>query len=261
MSIQIIPKAQQGHGAFNGGEIKENKPIGFPQDGGPIKPYSNLFYWAHAWSDNGSTLGEHPHQGFEILSFILDGEIKHYDSMKGDWNPLSAGDVQIMRAGKGLSHSEILNPGSSIFQIWLDPDLSRTLAQTASYNDYRSAELPVREQDGISYKTYLGKGSPVQLDTPGVSIEQLSFSEGSYELLLDKEYIHSFYLIEGEVQLNDMTLMTDDFAVVKDIDTLTLQGAAPRLFYVRSPLRVGYMTYVEHMQRQMQQRMQTRAGG
>ena len=48
MSIRIIPKAQQGSGAFNGGEIVENKPIGFPQDHSSIRPYSNLFYWAHA---------------------------------------------------------------------------------------------------------------------------------------------------------------------------------------------------------------------
>ena len=46
MPIDIIPKDQQASGQFNGGEIIENKPIGFPQDGGDVKPYSNLFYWA-----------------------------------------------------------------------------------------------------------------------------------------------------------------------------------------------------------------------
>lgn len=43
--IQVILKEDQASGAFNNGEILENKPIGFPQDGGQTKPYSNLFYW------------------------------------------------------------------------------------------------------------------------------------------------------------------------------------------------------------------------
>jgi len=40
--------SNQAYGEFNGGGIIENKPIGFTQDGGKLKPYSNLFYWAHA---------------------------------------------------------------------------------------------------------------------------------------------------------------------------------------------------------------------
>jgi hypothetical protein len=43
MSIQISKKEEQAKGSFNHGEIIENKPIGFPQDGGKVRPYSNLF--------------------------------------------------------------------------------------------------------------------------------------------------------------------------------------------------------------------------
>ena len=50
MNLKIYKTSDQAKGSFNGGEILENKPIGFPQDRGKIKPYSNLFYWAHAWT-------------------------------------------------------------------------------------------------------------------------------------------------------------------------------------------------------------------
>ena len=50
MSVEIFTKEQQARGSFNNGDILEYKPIGFPQDGGFLKPYSNLFYWAHAWT-------------------------------------------------------------------------------------------------------------------------------------------------------------------------------------------------------------------
>ena len=49
MKIEVLKKADQANGNFNNGEILEKKPIGFPQDGGNSNPYSNIFYWAHAW--------------------------------------------------------------------------------------------------------------------------------------------------------------------------------------------------------------------
>ena len=73
MSIQIINKESQAYGAFNGGEIVENKPIGFPIEEGPTKPYSSLFYLANAIAKVDSTIGLHPHEGFEIMSFVLKG--------------------------------------------------------------------------------------------------------------------------------------------------------------------------------------------
>ncbi len=50
MAINIFKKEDQVDGNFNSGEILEKKPIGFPQDNGILKPYSNIFYWAHAWT-------------------------------------------------------------------------------------------------------------------------------------------------------------------------------------------------------------------
>ena len=50
MAVKAYTKENQANGNFNGGEILEKKPIGFPQDGGMLRPYSNLFYWAHAWA-------------------------------------------------------------------------------------------------------------------------------------------------------------------------------------------------------------------
>ena len=138
MAVNIYTKQDQASGNFNCGEILEKKPIGFPQDGGKLKPYSNLFYWAHAWTPNNkSTIGLHPHQGFEICSFILKGNINHFDTKQNKWIPLSKGDVQIIRSGNGISHAEEINDESEIFQIWFDPDLSKSLKRSATYNDYK----------------------------------------------------------------------------------------------------------------------------
>ena len=80
MNVRVFTKEKQCIGGFNHGAIVENKPIGFPQDNGSLNPYSALFYWAHAYTDSGSTIGLHPHRGFEIATYIIRGIIKHFDS-------------------------------------------------------------------------------------------------------------------------------------------------------------------------------------
>ena len=74
-------------------KLLKNKPIGFPTDRGPNRSYSNLFYWAHATAKLDSTIGLHPHRGFEILTYVLSGSIKHYDTLIDKWIKLDKGDA------------------------------------------------------------------------------------------------------------------------------------------------------------------------
>ncbi len=250
MRISITAKEKQASGQFNGGQILENKPIGFPQDRGDQKPYSNLFYWAHAWSNEGSLLGEHPHQGFEIMSFVLSGVIEHYDSKHQEWKPLQEGDAQIIRSGKGITHAENFKEGSQIFQIWMDPDLNKTMQKNASYDDYKSESFPIREIDtGHRIKIYKGEGSPFEMDSQGVVIYEHQFETGSYALNLDEEVIYSAYLVEGKLQLNGEAMEKDAFAVLEDGQNAELKALEnSRLFVIETPRKIDHPTYKELMQ-------------
>jgi len=262
MRLSITPKENQAFGQFNGGQILENKPIGFPQDGGNQRPYSNLFYWAHAWSDKGSLLGEHPHQGFEIMSFVLKGEIEHYDSHHKKWKALKEGDAQIIRSGRGITHAENFKKGSHIFQIWMDPDLSKTTQQDASYDDYEDQIFPLLEVGtGHRIKTYKGEGSPFAMDSPGVLIYEHQFETGAYPLELNEDIIYSTYLVEGKLELNGDLMEKDGFAILEDGQNALLrpkrlrEGAAgvkaletSRLFVIETPRKIDYPTYQELMQ-------------
>ena len=249
MSIRIIPIAQQGSGAFNGGEIVENKPIGFPQDHSTVRPYSNLFYWAHAKAVTDSTIGLHPHQGFEISSFVLKGEIRHYDTKLQSWRPLQAGDVQIIRAGNGISHSEWMGQGGEMFQIWFDPNLANTLSQPASYDDYRSADFPEKTTSGVRLKTIAGTGSPFRMGTPGVEIWQVALdADASYVLRTDPNNIYSAYVMEGEVSFQGEAAQQFDFVQLTEQTTINLESqAGGTVFIIASPVEPGYETYGQRM--------------
>jgi len=252
MTLQIIPKNKQGYGAFNGGEIIENKPIGFPQDGGEGKPYSNLFYWAYAKALKDSTIGLHPHQGFEIMSFVLNGTIRHFDTKLNDWKPLHKGDAQIIRAGNGISHAEFMAKDAVMFQIWVDPSLQKTINQEASYDDYRDADFPIKKENGLSIKMYSGEGAPLTMDAAGIEIQEWSFGEGVFEKKLNNEKIYSIYVLDGEVKLNNEKAEQDAFAILKDGTDLKIEsGNAGKFFVISSDKKLNYMTYQELMQKQM----------
>lgn len=245
MHLEIIKKADQGQGEFNFGAILENKPIGFPGDGGRGRPYSNLFYWAHAWTPQGeSTIGLHPHKGFEIMSFVLRGEIEHYDTHLRAWRKLSAGDVQIIRAGNGISHSEKIKEKSSIFQIWIDPNLHVTLGRPASYDDYPAAAFPITERDGMVVKTYKGPEAPLKMDAPGVRIEELRIPAGSYTIAWDHGDVLSAYVVAGGCMVDGHALGVDDFLIASGEGQLQVVVADDaKLFVIHSPMEPGYPTY------------------
>lgn len=242
--VTIIPKDEQAHGSFDGGAILEKKPIGFPQDGGKVKPYSTLFYWAHAWSDRGGLIGEHPHKGFEIMSFVLTGEIEHYDSQLKGWKKLKAGDVQIIRAGSGITHAERINANSSIFQIWFDPNLNDTLSKPASYNDYEADSFSVLADKDTMTKVMVG-GTQVKMDSKVDYIQEVTFlaAEKTYPLKSDSMY--SFFVLAGTLEVNGRKMNTGDYAVLSQESEMKLTSIEKnaRIFIIKTPLNPGFETY------------------
>ena len=246
MSIKILKVEEQASGSFAGGAILENKPIGFPQDGGTQKPYSSLFYWANAWSDNGGLIGEHPHKMFEIMSFVIDGEIQHYDSKFDRWLSLNKGDAQIIRSGNGITHAERIMEGGRMFQVWFDPNIKESMLKEASYNDYKSNDMKYYEKNGVSYKNYLGDGGPVKMDSEGVEINELNMPAGNHQFSLNENKIHSIYMLGGEASILGKGLLENDFIIIEDENELNIVANNDvRLFSIAVPKQLSYKTYLE----------------
>lgn len=246
MPIQIIEKDSQATGMFDNGKIKENKPLGFPHDGGMLKPYSNLFYWANAWSDKGGLIALHPHRGFEIMSVVLQGTISHFDTSKNEWLDISEGDVQLIRAGNGISHAEKMGADSRMFQIWFDPNLEKTWNKPASYDFYKLEAFELNQENGYRKKILKGPAGPISMDTEGVEISELFFNEGKHKITLKPDAYYSFYLLEGSLKVLDQVMKPDDFMVAsKELEIDIETAGNTRLFVVSNPVRLGFKTYAE----------------
>ena len=246
MEINFYPPDKQASGNFNFGKILEKKPIGFPQDNGKLSAYSNLFYWAHAWTPGKrSTIGLHPHQGFEICTFVLNGSINHYDTFLNKWIKLNKGDVQIIRSGNGISHSEEILENSEIFQIWFDPDLSKSLKKPASYNDYNNNEFNFTKHDDYKIKHIHNKNSKMWMDTEDIAINEYFFDKpSSANIKIENDKIHSFFAIEGEFSLKGFYFKKGDFFTISKIKNINIKAQkSSRLFEISSPIKPSYKTY------------------
>ncbi len=247
MSINIFKKDDQANGYFNNGEILEKKPIGFPQDGGKLKPYSNLFYWAHAWAPlNDSIIGLHPHRGFEICSFVLKGEIEHYDTLLDKWITLSKGDVQVIKAGKGISHSEKLKKGSEIFQIWFDPNIQESLYIDPSYSDFRSKDFKIKIRNDIESKIVQTNENQLSLQSSGIEIYEHKFKNGVHPLKVKDKFYHSYFILSGTLEINNQQFTQGDFLIIdneSNLELVTVNNA--KVFEIVSPISLDYKTYAE----------------
>jgi redox-sensitive bicupin YhaK (pirin superfamily) len=125
----------------------------------------------------GAGFGTHPHRDMEIFSYILEGTLKHADSM-GNSRELRPGQIQLMSAGSGVTHSEF-NPsrevGTHILQIWILP---HTKGLTPTYTEWhpQEGEAPAKtlvispdgreqsatiRQDALIYRLLLQPGETV----------------------------------------------------------------------------------------------------
>jgi redox-sensitive bicupin YhaK (pirin superfamily) len=253
MNIKIVPHEQQIRGSFDNGRITERKPIGFPQDGLKLSHLGPLFYWAWASAKGYGIIGLHPHQAFEIMSYGLEGEIGHFDTL-GNKSLISAGGAQIIQAGSGLSHQEeTVGEQTEFFQIWFQPDLKQAATRAPAYHEVKSEEFPVEQLDGISIKTILGDGAPVQLVSEA-TMHDVSVQPGRlYHRSLSAGRTLAIVAISGNGTLQSPDSESEifraqDFAVIHAPDggTLTIQadeGQELRLAIIEVPTRVEYPLY------------------
>lgn len=203
MDITIYPPEAQGIGEFDGGRITETKPLGFPGEGPGVPHMGPLFYWAWATAKGYGKIGLHPHRAFEIMSYALEGEIGHYDTM-GNRSRVKAGGAQVMQTGSGISHEEeTVGDHNEFFQIWFEPDLKETVRRPPTYAEFRHEDFPIEVRDGVTLKNVIGNAAPVSLVAEAAMQDILIPSGHRYRRELSTNRTLAMVVIDGKGTLND----------------------------------------------------------
>ncbi|MFA7552644.1 MAG: pirin family protein [Spongiibacteraceae bacterium] len=146
----------------------------------------------------------HPHRGFETITYMLEGAMRHQDHM-GNEGVVSAGDVQWMTAARGVIHSEMPEQQDGLlhgFQLWLNLPAAEKM-QAARYRDYRSSEFPlVSLPEGGSAKVLAGEleggKSPVAVGTTSPTLLDIRLAAGEcYQYRVNQAYNLMLYVYRG----------------------------------------------------------------
>ena len=156
-------------------------------------------------------VGPHPHRGFEPVTFLYNGGIRHKDS-RGNEGILKGGDVQWMTAGMGIIHSErasneFLENGGIMegIQLWVNLPKAYKMVQP-NYQDIKGEEIPVLNQEGSSLRvvagTYKGIKGPASTFTPILAL-QASLEQGGFlEIEVPESYNTLAYVLDGEIEIS-----------------------------------------------------------
>lgn len=146
-------------------------------------------------------VGPHPHTGLSTFSWMIEGEILHRDSL-GSEQVLRPGQVNLMTAGHGISHSEeSLSDRIHLAQLWIAlPDAERERAPSFQH----FAELPRCSVGGFDGTLLVGEfadlRSPVPSFTPLLGVDLVADGPASAVLKLDAGFEHGLMLLEGEIE-------------------------------------------------------------
>jgi redox-sensitive bicupin YhaK (pirin superfamily) len=148
----------------------------------------------------------HPHIGLQTVSWLLQGEIVHNDSL-GNEALLRPGGVNVMTSGGGIAHAEETPAKNSGVlngvQLWVAlPDADRN--GEASFQHI--AEVPVMDHVGGTLRVFAGDASPAKHFSPVLGADIAVHANASLELPLDHSFEHAALLLTGDVKIDGQSI-------------------------------------------------------
>jgi redox-sensitive bicupin YhaK (pirin superfamily) len=211
---------------------------------------------------------DHPHRGFETITYMLAGRMLHHDSA-GNEGLLESGGVQWMTAGRGVIHSEIPQQEEGRmagFQLWLNLPASDKMS-APWYRDFKAEELPrLRTAEGAEVTVIAGEshgvtGAVTRAATQPLYLDIHLPARAGFAQALPAGHNAFVHVYEGSVQIGDTMVPAQRMAILDNAagaDGVRLQAAenARLLLIAGRPLGepiVQYGPFVMNSQEQVYQ--------
>ncbi len=168
----------------------------------------------------GAGFSTHPHRNMEIISYVLKGELAHKDSM-GNGSSIKPGDIQLMSAGSGITHSEFNGSDQEevhFLQIWIMPDRNNTEP------GYQQKSFEISEKRNEFHKVISPNAENGTLEIKqDASMYVGKFDENSDVLFeADTQRVYWLQLAQGIVEVNGEEARAGDGFAITDEDSIKI---------------------------------------
>ncbi|MET1161897.1 MAG: pirin family protein [Pseudoxanthomonas sp.] len=265
-----VARIVRGRATSDGAGVKLTRVIGGP-DLPELDPFLLLDeFGTDRAEDYLAGFPSHPHRGFETVTYMLDGRMRHKDN-HGNEGLLTPGSVQWMTAGRGLVHSEMPEQESGRmrgFQLWVNLP-ARDKMTDPKYQEYAPDRIPVATPAAdVSVKVIAGRvgevvGPIVQPATDPVYLDIELQAGTAWEYILPEGHNAFAYIFEGAATVGEgedaRALETQEMAVLGGGDLLRLRAGnkGARLILVAGrPLREPVMRHGPFVMNTKQELMQ-----
>jgi redox-sensitive bicupin YhaK (pirin superfamily) len=257
MSRREVVRIVQAHRQTEGGGFVVRRP--FPTAGlRHADPFLLLDEMGPVDYAPGEAIGapDHPHRGFETVTYVLDGEMEHEDSA-GHKGKLASGDVQWMTAGRGIVHSEM--PSKAFqdhggrmhgFQIWVNlPKRDKMMAPR--YQEISRDKIPEgTSADGLAKVKVvageaLGVKAVIETRTP-ISYLHFALKPGAkVDVPLPADHTAYAYVFKGDAKVSGKDVREGQLAMLGEGDSLELSASEDTQLLVLSgvPLKEPVVQY------------------
>jgi len=215
MSFKKILKVVESKWQSEGRGAKVRRSIGRPELRN-LDPFLLLDEFQGNAND-GAGFPDHPHRGFETVSYLLEGKFVHEDftRRRGEMGP---GDLQWMTAGRGIVHSEM--PGNCLtrgLQLWVNLRKVDKMVEP-DYQEHRADDIPSATKDGVTVKVIAGESmgvkSMVRTRTPTYYLDfKLAPASQPFIQNIPSGWTTFVYVLEGKVLFGDQIVRSHHTAV------------------------------------------------
>jgi redox-sensitive bicupin YhaK (pirin superfamily) len=185
---------------------------------------------------DGMVVARHPHTGLQTVTWPFSGLMEHRDSV-GSIQTLKPGELNLMTAGTGISHSEISMVGPSSLhaaQLWVAlPEDSREVAPSFEHHD----NLPIVQLGETIGKVFIGRFAGAQ--SPATTFSPLVGAElqvsGETHLPLEPSFEHGILVVSGSLTLNGQPVAADELIFLQVGEAAVISGTGLALLLGGEP--------------------------
>ena len=232
---RVVRRVVKGMPTSDGAGVKLRRVIGQPQLP-DLDPFLMLDeFGTDRAEDYIAGFPDHPHRGFETVTYMLDGRMRHRDN-HGNEGVLVPGSVQWMTAGRGLVHSEMPEQQEGRmrgFQLWLNLP-AREKMTSPKYQEFGPERIPVATPaPGVSVKVIAGHvdgvSGPISQPATDPTYLDIALESGAeFTQSLPPDYAAFLYVFEGTLQVGASdgasVLRTHELGVLGDGREIRLKG-------------------------------------